>query len=239
MERINVVFNSDGNIVHSEINGAIVMKSFLFGQPELRLGLNEDLAIGHGKSAPVVLDYVNFADFVNLNQYENSRILSLYPPDGEFTVMNYRVLSKYDMPFRIFPFVEKLSPYKIELKIKIRADIAKTNHGSNVLVRVPLPKSTVSATGDFGQGLLASTFEYKSSEHVALWGIKKLLGQTEQVIKIYFTLAEPAVPEIEKQVGPISLKFEVPMHNVSGLNVRFLKLKKRRKIVVSRFYNCF
>lgn len=39
-----------GKVLHNEILGSIVMKSFLNGNPEIRLGLNEDLIVGrHNK----------------------------------------------------------------------------------------------------------------------------------------------------------------------------------------------
>jgi len=44
-ERLTVVFDRHGSVTHSYINGAIVLKSFLTGSPEMRLGLNEGLCI--------------------------------------------------------------------------------------------------------------------------------------------------------------------------------------------------
>lgn len=49
--------HAQGSVLRAEIDGSIVMKSFLRGNPELRLGLNEDLVLGKGASAhstPVV-----------------------------------------------------------------------------------------------------------------------------------------------------------------------------------------
>lgn len=37
-----------GYILTSEIDGTIQMKSYLTGNPEIRVALNEDLSIGHG-----------------------------------------------------------------------------------------------------------------------------------------------------------------------------------------------
>ena len=39
---------SQGYILTSEIDGTIQMKSYLTGNPEIRLALNEDLSIGSG-----------------------------------------------------------------------------------------------------------------------------------------------------------------------------------------------
>jgi hypothetical protein len=46
LEKLTVLFNSNGFVVNSSIDGTIQMKSFLSGNPELRLALNEDLVIG-------------------------------------------------------------------------------------------------------------------------------------------------------------------------------------------------
>ena len=45
-EKITVMFNNSGFIINSGIEGCIQMKSYLSGNPNLRLALNEDLAIG-------------------------------------------------------------------------------------------------------------------------------------------------------------------------------------------------
>ncbi|KAJ4880354.1 AP-4 complex subunit mu [Raphanus sativus] len=49
IEKISVTFSSSGYILTSEIDGTIQMKSYLSGNPEIRLALNEDLNIGRRK----------------------------------------------------------------------------------------------------------------------------------------------------------------------------------------------
>ncbi|EPS62106.1 hypothetical protein M569_12689, partial [Genlisea aurea] len=46
IEKISVTFSSSGYILTSEIDGTIQMKSYLTGNPEIRLALNDDLYIG-------------------------------------------------------------------------------------------------------------------------------------------------------------------------------------------------
>jgi len=41
VESVNLLVNANGNVLRSEILGAIKMKVFLSGMPELRLGLND------------------------------------------------------------------------------------------------------------------------------------------------------------------------------------------------------
>ena len=45
-ERISITFNVNGYILNSNIDGTIQMKSYLAGNPELKLALNEYLVIG-------------------------------------------------------------------------------------------------------------------------------------------------------------------------------------------------
>jgi AP-4 complex subunit mu-1 len=74
--------------------------------------LNEDLVIGreerrHGYGT-VVLDDCNFHESANLEQFEKERSLSIMAPDGEFTLMNYRISGEFlnSIPFRVTTAVE-------------------------------------------------------------------------------------------------------------------------------------
>ena len=97
------------------------MKSYLQGNPELRLVLNDDLVVGRNnvvggggaQLGTVVLDDCNFHECVDLRDFESMRTLTIQPPDGEFLVMNYRINGDYPTPFRIYPFIDELSQYKL------------------------------------------------------------------------------------------------------------------------------
>lgn len=145
-EKINITFNSSGVVLNSDIDGMITMKSYLAGNPPLKLALNEELLIGKkggsNSLSVVCLDDCNFHECVNLDEFDKFRVLNILPPDGEFTVMNYRITSEFRAPFRIFPLVEMINPNKVELVIKVRADIPEQNYGSNVTIQFPVPKGT-------------------------------------------------------------------------------------------------
>lgn len=91
------------------------MKSYLRGNPGLRLVLNDDLVVGVGNShaGSVVLDDVAFHESVDTRDFDALKTLAINPPDGEFLVMNYRIKADYQTPFRIYPFIDELSPYKL------------------------------------------------------------------------------------------------------------------------------
>jgi len=223
LERLNVLFTANGYVLNSSIDGCIQMKSYLAGKPELRLALNEDLVVGKGTGAygAVVLDDCNFNDCCNLADFDSQRTLSFYPPDGEFSLINYRLTSEFRPPFRIFPSVEETAHDKLEVSVLVRAEMPDNNYGANVIVEVPLPRCTsVASCHVSGVG----TAEYVASERKVLWSIKKFSGQTEHSLKISVTSSTRLNSQIRKEVGPISMNFEVPMFNVSNLQVRYLRL---------------
>jgi AP-4 complex subunit mu-1 len=222
-EKVSVLFNSSGYVINSSIEGCIQMKSYLTGNPQLRLALNEDIVVGRANArfGSVVLDDVNFHESVNTSEFEDYKILSINPPDGEFAVMNYRVTGDYQVPFRIFPFIEELTNYKVEMSVKIRACFPQAHYGANVVVRVNLPKHTNSVTFELPKGLRDQKSEFLQSEKVAEWTIKKLAGETEHIMKLRVSLSAPAT---SKEVGPVSLQFEIPMYNVSALQIKYLRI---------------
>lgn len=53
VESVNLLVNANGNVVRSEILGAVKMKCYLSGMPELRLGLNDKVMFeSTGRSKP-------------------------------------------------------------------------------------------------------------------------------------------------------------------------------------------
>jgi len=237
LERITVLMSSNGFVVNSAIDGSIQMKSYLMGNPELKLALNEDIQIKnqslggfHGGYGAVVLDDCNFHECVDLQDFSEHRTLSFYPPDGEFAVMNYRITGDFRVPFRINPFVEQQTPHKIEITIKVRADIPEQNYGGNVQISCMLPKLTASVSNELSAAT-GQTAEYLASEHRLVWNIKKFQGNTELMLKSRVTLSSPVsnVANVKKEVGPVSLTFEIPMYNVSNLQVRFLRIAESHK----------
>jgi len=226
-EKISITFNANGMVLNSAIDGNIQMKSYLAGNPHLKLALNEELVVGKGQGGgygSVEIDDCNFHECVNTEDFDSGRILSFLPPDGEFTVMNYRITSDFRTPFRIFPFFELVSPYKIELIVKVRADIPDHNYGGNVTLVFPVPKSTSSVTSDLGVGVVGQAAEYDQKERKVIWKIKKFQGGTEQTLRAKIVLGSAHTTTVRKEVGPISMTFEIPMFNPSSLQVRYLRI---------------
>ena len=117
--------------------------------------------------------------------------------------------------------------------VKVRADIDKKNHGSNVVVKFHVPKSsgTVSLNLDKSKDgeMKNQTAEYKEKDKEVTWTIKKFQGQSEHTLVTRITLTSASTSTTRKELGPIRLNFEVPMYNASHLQVRYLRINADSK----------
>lgn len=224
LEHVTMLFSSSGSVVNSTIDGCIQMKSYLSGNPELRLALNEDLVVGkRGAYGTVVLDDCNFHECVRLDDFETSKLLSFVPPEGEFVVLNYRCTGDFRVPFQILPQIAETSPFQLEIIIVVRAEIPATNHGSDLAITIPCPRNTVRASGTT-PSLAAHTVDYNSQRRKLIFHIKKFQGGVELTFRAKITLSSACTTQTRKEIGPISLNFEIPMYNLSNLQVKYLRI---------------
>jgi AP-4 complex subunit mu-1 len=94
---------------------------------------------------------------VNTKDFESLKTLKISPPDGEFVVMNYRINSEFQPPFRIYPAIEEASNYKLQLRVKIKATFPQEQYAYQTLVKFVVPRQTVSINLELNK----VHFEYK------------------------------------------------------------------------------
>ncbi len=245
-ERLSLTFNSSGHVMNQAIDGMVQIKSYLAGNPELCLGLNEDMVVAADSdkdpaaasaAGALVLDDCNFHESVKLTEFAKERVLVLTPPDGEFVAMNYLITSEFRPPFRLFPFFELSGTHKLDLAFKVRADIPHQICGTNVAIIIPLPRTATSVVSELGSGAGGAAaaaalakeqaVEYDEKAKVVRWYVKKFQGESEHMLRCRVALSEPADASVRKSVGPISMHFEVPMYSASGLQVRYLRARQQ------------
>jgi AP-4 complex subunit mu-1 len=233
IDRISATFKADGTVRTFTIDGSIQMKSYLTGSPQLHLALNDQLVInggGHAGYGMVELDNVNFHECVQLDKFEQERMLVLEPPHGEFVLMNFHVGSlrhEGQIPFRVTPMLSAVSEYKQELRLQIRAEFPDKYHGANVKATFTVPKTSTGATVELAPGAKQQSWEYDDATKTVSWTIRKFPGGSVQAISCKFNVKSEA--NVHKEMGPISLAFEIPMYNISQLQVQHLKIIERNK----------
>jgi AP-1 complex subunit mu len=136
IESLNLLVSANGNVLRSEILGAIKMKCYLSGMPELRLGLNDKVMFEttgratRGKA--VEMEDVKFHQCVRLSRFENDRTISFIPPDGEFELMSYRLNTQVKPLIWVECIVENHSGSRIEYMLKVRYPLHPSAHLSHL-----------------------------------------------------------------------------------------------------------
>ncbi|KMT19719.1 hypothetical protein BVRB_1g007740 [Beta vulgaris subsp. vulgaris] len=239
IEKISVTFSSSGYILTSEIDGTIQMKSYLTGNPEIKLALNEDVTIGRGGSSAygynsagsgtVILDDCNFHESVHLDNFDLDRTLSLVPSDGEFSVMNYRMTQEFKPPFRINALIEEAGSLKAEVIIKLRAEFPSSATANTILVQMPLPSYTSRVSFELEHGAVGQMADFKEANKRLEWSLKKIVGGAEHTLRAKLTFLQETHGNLTKEAGPVSMNFTIPMYNASRLQVKYLQIAKKSK----------
>src|SRR5271163_2077603 len=143
IESLNLLVSSTGSVLRSEILGAVKMKCYLSGMPELRLGLNDKAMFETtGRSTrgkAVEMEDVKFHQCVRLSRFENDRTISFIPPDGEFDLMVYRLNTTVRPLIWIEARVEPHSHSRIEYMIKAKSNFKRRSTANNVEIVIPVP----------------------------------------------------------------------------------------------------
>ncbi|EYU36469.1 hypothetical protein ABFS83_14G269800 [Erythranthe nasuta] len=241
IEKISVTFSSSGYVLTSEIDGTIQMKSYLTGNPEIKLALNDDLYVGRGGvpnyggysgssgSGAVILDDCNFHESVHMDNFEVDKTLSLVPPDGEFPVMNYRITQEFKPPFTVNTLIEEAGSLKAEVILKIRAEFPSNITANTVLVEMPLPACTTRVNFDLERGVVGQNADFKESQKRLEWSVKKMVGGSEHTLRAKLNFSQELHGNITKEAGPVSMTFTIPMYNPSRLEVKYLQIAKKSK----------
>ncbi|CAL5219972.1 g1909 [Coccomyxa viridis] len=230
VEQVNMLTSSKGTVLRCDVNGKIVMKVFLSGMPDVKLGLNDKL------------EDVTFHQCVNLGRFDAEKVVSFVPPDGEFELMKYRCQEGITLPFKVTPLITELGRTRMEVNTKVKAGFSNKLFALNVVITIPVPDTTASADMQTSIGKA----KYDSKKHALVWKIKKFTGATEHSLVSAVELIATTREKKSWSRPPISMTFQVPMYSASGLRVQYLKVWEKsgykvdkwvRKVCKSGDYN--
>lgn len=243
VESLNLLVGSNGSVLRSEILGAVKMKCYLSGMPELRLGLNDKAMFEttgratRGKA--VEMEDVKFHQCVRLSRFENDRTISFIPPDGEFELMSYRLNTQVKPLIWVETEVRMHSGSRIEYVLKARAQFKRRSTANNVEILVPVPSDADSPRFRTNIG----SVHYAPEQSAIIWKIKQFGGSKEFLMRAELGL--PSVKGDDEHGGgmtggfggsmggaggqgkgkrPVQVKFEIPYFTTSGIQVRYLKI---------------
>lgn len=232
IENVNILVSGTGNLLRSEIIGKLIMKSYLSGMPNLKLGLNDRLQFEassanggserRGKS--VDLEDIKFHQCVRLAKFENDRTISFIPPDGTFELMSYRLNTQVKPPIWVDAVIEQ-RPTRVDYVVKARTQLKPRASANNVKIYIPVLPDVDTPNFKCTSGKA----KYAPDKDAVVWSIKQFKAGREAVMRGHFSL--PSVGKDQERENatkrPITLEFEVPYFTISGLQVRFLKVVEK------------
>lgn len=229
IENVNILVSGSGTLLRSEILGKLVMKSYLSGMPNLKLGLNDRLQFEASAGGPsterrgkaVDLEDIKFHQCVRLAKFENDRSISFIPPDGTFELMSYRLSTQVKPPIWVDAVIEQY-PTRVEYVVKARTQLKPRAIANNVKISVPVLPDVDTPKFKCTSG----STKYAPDRDVIVWTIKQFKAGRDAVMRGHFLLSSIG-QEQERQNAtkrPITVEFEVPYFTISGLQVRFLKV---------------
>ncbi|KAJ7133334.1 clathrin adaptor mu subunit [Mycena epipterygia] len=222
IESVNMLVNAAGDVVRSEILGAIKLRCYLSGVPELRLGLNDKAmfeSTGRAiRGKAIEMEDTKFHQCVRLGRLDNDRTISFIPPDGDFELMSYRLTTIAK------PLIWVGRP-RVEYMVKVIAQFKRRSTANDVEICVPV--SDDADTPKFRARIQTSTgsVEYVPAKSAFIWKIKQLAGGKEFMMRAQFGL--PSVKNESQKRPPITVKYEIPYFKVSRIQVRYLKVVEK------------
>jgi AP-2 complex subunit mu-1 len=216
VEEVNVLVNAKGELLRSDVVGKMIMKAFLTGMPDIKIGLNDKV------------EDVKFHQSVNLGRFNAEKVVSFVPPDGEFELMAYRCSDNIHLPFRVLPVVNEQSRTRLEINLKVASAYELKVFAINTVITIPVPDQTASA--DIVQSI--GKAKYDAKRNAIVWKIKRFTGVQEHSLVANVELISTTKERKPWTRPPIQLSFQVPMYSASGLRVQYLKVweKSNQKV---------
>ena len=188
IEKVNSLISHKGEMLRSEIVGQINMKALLSGMPNLKLGLNDKIfyeVSGRTTSSKTIeMDDLKFHNCVNMNKFETERIIEFIPPDGQFTLMSYRLNTQLKPLIWVEVNINNITPTKIEYNVKAKSNYRNKSIAHNVEIAIPVPNDLKNPIFKTANGIVS----YFPDKEVVNWGIKYFPGQTEIYLKLQFNV---------------------------------------------------
>jgi len=235
LESINLLVSTQGNLLRADVSGKVMMKTYLTGMPDCKLGLNDKLVMekeskqrekdAPGRTRPgtgIAIDDVVFHRCVRLNQFDTDRTISFIPPDGEFELMRYRITQNVNIPFKVTPVITEHGRTRVEYEVQVKGQFSAKLFATNVVVKIPTPPNVAKTNIKVPTGKA----KYNLSQNAIVWKIPKFQGDASYTVQAEASMIASLSEKLWAR-PPITMEFQVPMFTASGLHVRFLKVVEK------------
>jgi len=234
IEKVSLLVSAAGKVLDACVNGNIMMRVYLSGMPECKIGFNDKVSVETENRAgtnavrtgsSIEVDDMVFHQCVKLSNFANDRAIAFTPPDGEFELMRYRKTENVGIPFTITPLVRELPGNCFEIRVSVRATYDAKLCANPLILQIPLPENTANVDLSTTQGRA----KYVSEQNAVAWKVNAFPGksQAEITINVKCLAATSKQSTAFMLKEPISAEFNIPMFSASGLALRYLKVTEK------------
>lgn len=98
---------------------------------------------------------MKFHTCVRLAKFENDRVITFIPPDGDFELMSYRLDLRVKALFTVSVNIGRPSSTKIDFDIKVKSNFKEKSTANNVEIYIPVPDDAEKPTFKTSTGSLS------------------------------------------------------------------------------------
>ncbi len=212
IESMDIIMDAEGGLVRAGIRGSIECHCKLSGMPDILLNLSNS----------ETFEDVCYHRCVRHSRYETDRSISFVPPDGRFTLFQYRCK----------PFHSLQPPFYVTPQVTFNKDGGRINcmlglrHGGMALtekekeihrlsVQIPLPPQTETVNI---HSVSHGTWSFNSNTKVITWKLGQLTNATPSLSGEFLFVAG-AQDVMEGTGDSVAVEFQIPNWAVSGIKV--------------------
>lgn len=188
------------------------------------LNKNESFITNDGRKSKnnIELEDLKFHQCVRLSKFENEKIISFIPPDGDFDLMSYRLTTSIKPLILCDVKVQTYSNSRVEIFCKAKAQIKKKSVATNVEILIPVPNDSDTPSFKYSHG----SIKWVPEKSAILWKIRSFPGGKEYSMRAELLL--PSISDINdtKVKKLVQVKFQIPYFTTSGIQIRYLKINE-------------
>lgn len=188
------------------------------------LNKNESFTTNDGRKSKnnIELEDLKFHQCVRLSKFENEKIISFIPPDGDFDLMSYRLTTSIKPLILCDVKVQTYSNSRVEIFCKAKAQIKKKSVATNVEILIPVPNDADTPSFKYSHG----SIKWVPEKSAILWKIRSFPGGKEYSMRAELLL--PSISDINdtKVKKLVQVKFQIPYFTTSGIQIRYLKINE-------------
>nr|CAB3222359.1 AP-4 complex subunit mu-1-like [Phallusia mammillata] len=218
IEKLSVIIDSRGVVLHYGLNGKLQVKSYLDNAANVSVTFSQDSKLK---------DAFNNARFhANVDKSKLPREIRAQVCPGTYTAMNYSLDIRDEstsMPFTLYGnFVPVPEDKLVMINLKLHSSLPPRNPATNFVGTIRLPYSTLTASGSSSLANMELTYD----KHKQLIQFTSPLypGESHHSVSVK-VLVKDWSPALVYELNSVVLEFEAPMFCQSGLRINNLKVE--------------